>query len=77
MNLKDSSGRRITKRTQENINLLREKIIEDLRISARKSGLEISKSTYNRIIKRDLKWHPHEMHERKKKLYINEVDILK
>ena len=35
---KDRSGRMRTERTQENINLLREKHIEDTRISARKNG---------------------------------------
>ena len=65
MNLdKDRSGRRRTERTQENINLLQEKLIEDPRISARKNGLDISKSSFNRITKRDLKWYPYKMHVR-------------
>ena len=50
---KDRSGRRRTERIQENINLLKEKVIEDQRISARKNGLDTSKSTFNRITKRD------------------------
>ena len=33
---KDRSGRRGTERTQENINFLQEKLIEDPRMSARK-----------------------------------------
>ena len=37
---RDRSGNRITECTQENINLLQEKLIEDPRISARKNGLE-------------------------------------
>ena len=44
---KDRSGRRRTERTQENINFLQEKLIEDPRISARKNSLDISKSTFN------------------------------
>ena len=52
---KDRSGRRRTGRTKENINLLQENLVEDPRISARKNGLNISKSTFNRIVKRDLK----------------------
>ena len=55
---KDRSGRRRTERTQDNINFLQEKLIEDLRISARMNGFVISKSTFNRITKRDLKLHP-------------------
>ena len=42
-----------------------EKRIEDPRISARRIGLDISKSTFNRITKRDSKWHPFKMHVRK------------
>ena len=36
---------RRTERTQESINLLQEKLIEELKKSARKNGLDISKST--------------------------------
>ena len=59
-----SNGRR-TERTQENINLLQEKLIEDSRISAGKNGSYISKSTFNRINKRDR--HPHKMNERRER----------
>ena len=52
---KNRSGRRGTERRQENIDLLHEKLIEDPRMSARKNCLDISKSTFNRITKRDLK----------------------
>ena len=38
---KDRSGRRRTERTQENINLLQEKLIRDPKISARKNGLDM------------------------------------
>ena len=62
---KDRSGRRRTERTQENIKLLQEKLIEDLRISAIKNGLDISERTFNRITKRDLKWYPIKMHVHK------------
>ena len=47
-------GRRRTERTQENIDL-QENLIQDPRISARRNGLDVSKSTFNRITKRDLK----------------------
>ena len=42
-----------TKIAQENFNLIQEKLIEYPRISARKNGLDISKSTFNRISKRE------------------------
>ena len=64
---KDRSGRRRTECTQENINLLQEKLIENLRILASKNGSDISKSTFNRIIKRDFKWYPYKIHVRKEK----------
>ena len=54
---KDRSGRRGTEHMQENINLLREKLIESPRISARNNCLDISKRTFNRITKHDLKVH--------------------
>ena len=70
---KDRSGRWKTERAQENINRLQEKLIENPRILARKNGLEISKSTFNRITKLDLKWLPYKMDirkERKRKNYL-------
>ena len=48
----------------ENIGL-QEKLIWDPRISARNNCLNISKSTFNRIPKRDFKWHPYKIHARK------------
>ena len=48
-----------TNRTLENINHLQEKLIEDIRISARKNCLNMSKSIFNRIIKINLKWDPY------------------
>ena len=38
--------------------------IEDPRISAKNNGLDISKRTFNRITKRDLKEHLYMMHVR-------------
>ena len=52
---KDRSGRRITERTQEIINLLQDKLIEDPIIPAKKNGLDNNKNTFNRITKRKLK----------------------
>ena len=71
---KDRSDRRKTEQTQKNINLLQEKIIEDPRISVSKNRLDISKSTFNRVTKRDLKWNPYKMQVRKERI-INEVDL--
>ena len=52
---KERSDRKRTWRTQENINPLQEKLIEDPKISVRKNSLDISKSTFNRITKHNLK----------------------
>ena len=60
---KDGAGRRRTERTQENINIFQEKLIDDLIISARRNGLDISESTFNRLIKSD----PYKMHVRKER----------
>jgi len=48
---KERSGCRRTERTPENINLVREKLIETPKITTRRNGLDISKSTFNRIVK--------------------------
>ena len=42
---KESSGRGRTEQSHVNINLFQENLIADARISDRKNGLEISKST--------------------------------
>ena len=62
---KDHSGGRRTQRTQGNNIFLQEKLIMDPRISAKKNGLDISKSAFNQITKRDFKWVPNKMHARK------------
>ena len=64
---RDCSGCRRTKRIQENIILLQEKLIEDPKISLRKNCLDISKRTFNQITKRKLKWHPYKIHVRKER----------
>ena len=74
---KDRAVRRRTKRTQENINLLQEKLIENPRISARMIDLNISKSTFNRIAMGDLKWHPNEMNVKRFRKNKNEFELLK
>ena len=64
---KDRAGRRRTEHTQEIINLLLEKLVEATRILARKNDLNINKSRFKRITKRDLKWHPYKMLVRKER----------
>ena len=64
---KDHSGPGRRERTQEKNSLLQEKLIDNQKISARINGLDISKSTFNRITKRDLKWRLHKMQVRKER----------
>ena len=59
---KGRSGRRITTRTQENIETVREALDSNQeRISGRRDGLGIPLSSFCRIIKKDLHWYPCKM----------------
>ena len=51
---KGNSGRLITKRTAENIELVRHEIEENEQFSSRRNGTGISRTTLQRIIKNDL-----------------------
>ncbi|KAF2368107.1 Protein of unknown function DUF4817 [Trinorchestia longiramus] len=64
---KGRSGRKRTGRSEENIRIVQGALTENPQISARKSGLDVTKSTFNRIITLDSKWHSYKMHVRKAK----------
>ncbi|KAF2351589.1 Protein of unknown function DUF4817 [Trinorchestia longiramus] len=53
---------------EENVPIVQGALTENPQISARKSGLDVTKSSFNRIIILDLKWHPYKMHVRNKLL---------
>ena len=54
------SGRPKTGRSQENINRVHELLVGNPRgVSSRRNGLEISQSSFVKIVKYDLKWHPY------------------
>ena len=56
------SGRLRTVRVPENINLVQEIIEENnAPVTSRKNGLEITKSSFNRITKEDLNFHPYKI----------------
>ena len=56
------SGRPKTGRSQENINRVHKILVDNPRgVSSRRTGLEISQSSFVRIVKYDLKWHPYKM----------------
>ncbi|KAF2344330.1 Protein of unknown function DUF4817 [Trinorchestia longiramus] len=64
---KGRSGRKRTGLAEENVRIVQGAFTENPQISARKSGLDVTKSTFNRIITVDLKWHPYKMHVLKAK----------
>ncbi|KAF2352603.1 Protein of unknown function DUF4817 [Trinorchestia longiramus] len=65
---KGRSGRKRTGRSEENLRIVQGALTENPQISARKSRLDVTKSTFNRIMTLDLKWHPYKMHVRNKLL---------
>ncbi|KAF2361513.1 Protein of unknown function DUF4817 [Trinorchestia longiramus] len=69
---KGRSGRKRTGRSEENVRIIQGALTENPQISARKSRLDVTKSTFNRIITLNLKWHPYKMHVRNK-LFDNDL----
>ena len=61
---KNRSGRKNTARTQENINLVLKHLLEDPKKSARRNGLDLSKDTFQRLVKYELEWYPYKMRVR-------------
>lgn len=56
---KGHSGRRLTKRTPENIQLVQNRLQEDAYFSCRRNGVNLSKATVSRILKTDLRLFPY------------------
>ena len=63
---KGRSGRRRTARTAENIELVRESLTENGQRSGRRNGLGLSRATFERIVKFDIKFHPYVLIRRQK-----------
>ena len=61
---KGNSGRRRTIRTAENIDAVRELLQQDPHASALRNPIQTSCSSFNRITKHDIKWHPYRIHVR-------------
>ena len=62
---KSNSQRRRTARNEANIATVRELLEETPRgVSARRNAVAVSKSSFNRITKLDIRWHPYRMHVR-------------
>ncbi|KAF2368177.1 Protein of unknown function DUF4817 [Trinorchestia longiramus] len=65
---KGRSGRKKPGRSEENVRIVQVALTENPQIFARKSRLDVTKSTFNRIRTLDLKGHPYKMHVRNKLL---------
>ena len=66
------SGSRKTARTEEDIKNIQTLLCQNANVSIRKNGLPLSRSLFNRIILRDLKWHPYKIHVRHQ---LHETDL--
>ncbi|KAF2348840.1 Protein of unknown function DUF4817 [Trinorchestia longiramus] len=63
---KGRSGRKRTGRSEENARIVQGALIENPQISARESGLDVTKLPFNRIITLDSKWHPYKTKQKTK-----------
>lgn len=61
---KGNSGRRRFVRSPENIQAVRDLLNNNPTVSIRRNQLELSRSTFSRVVKHDLKWHPYKIHVR-------------
>ena len=61
---KGHSGRRITARTPQNIQVVRDALNANPNVSTRRNGVPVSRRTFQRIVQHDLKWHPYRIHVR-------------
>ena len=59
---KGNSDRRRIIRTAENIDVVRDLLQREPHASARRNPIQISRSSFNRITKHDIKWHPYQIH---------------
>ena len=56
---KGNSGRRRSIQTAENIEAVRDVLQQNPYASARRNPVPISSTSFNRIIRLDIKWHPY------------------
>ena len=62
---KGNSGRQFTVRTQDTVDAVQFAIRNNPRgVTCRINGLGLTKSTFNRIVAKYLKWHPYKIHKR-------------
>ena len=58
------SGRKKAARTEENIGMVRDILLDNPTVSTRRNELPLTKFSFNRIILRDLMWYPYKMQVR-------------
>ena len=58
---KGRSGRRKSARTDDNIATVQQELDNNPHVSARRNGLGLSKSSFQRIVRRDIRWYPYKM----------------
>ena len=61
---KGRSGRPRTQRNVENIETVRQHLLNEPTLSTRRNGTNFSQTTFHRIVKHDIKWHPYRIHVR-------------
>ena len=61
---KGKSGRRRTGRSEENIAAVRELLEENPHVGSRRNPVAVTQSTFNRITRLELRWHPYRMYVR-------------
>ena len=61
---KGNSGRRRTARNLQNVNAVQNILIRAPKTTSRRNGLGMTKSTFNRISKTELRFHPYRIHRR-------------
>ena len=61
---KGNSGRKRTVRSEQNIEAVRNQLEVDPHVTARRNGLGLSKSTFNRITEPELHFHPYRIQRR-------------
>jgi hypothetical protein len=58
---KGNSGRKITKRTEANVAFVRQLITENPHCSVRRNGSGLTKTTFHKILQKDIGMHPYKM----------------
>ena len=61
---KGRSGRRVSVRTPDNIQLVRDALNANPQMSTRRNDVPVNRRSFQRIVRQDLQWHPYRIHVR-------------